>query len=107
MKHWNYRVIKRVRPAIPSLAAEPEDDFGIYECYYDTKGLICSFSTEPRPVAADTLDELKVEIQRMSRAFKSPVLDYDKLPEPGALSAEEDSDDLPDSEGEEEIVIKP
>lgn len=107
MRHWNYRVLRRVIQPLPNSGNEPEDDFGIYECYYDLAGKIHSFSTDPRPVVAGSIADLKDEISRMARAFKSPVLDYDKLPEPGALSAEQDEDDLPDSEnGEEEVVSK-
>lgn len=110
MRHWNYRILKRVIQPSPNSGNEPEDDFGIYECYYDRQGRIHSFSTEPRPVAASSLAELKDEISRMARAFKSPVLDYDKLPEPGALSWDEDPvedvNDLSDTEDEAEVVIK-
>ena len=107
MRHWNYRVLRRVIQPLPGVNSSPEDEYGIYEAYYDSTGKIHSISKDPMFPLGDTLDELKANLERMKRAFKSPVLDYEKLPEPGALSEEDDLDDISDTEGEEEIVIKP
>jgi len=75
----------------------PSTIFGIHECFYDSKGKVWSVSEDPLPLVADSVDELKVELEHMSRAFKSPVLDYDKLPEAGAL-ADEPEEELPELE---------
>lgn len=94
MRHWNYRVIKRVH--------ETEEAFGIHECYYDSAGLIHSVTENPCPVVAESMAELRDLLDRMKRALNSPVLDFDKLPEPGALSEEPDVVELWDLDKSED-----
>lgn len=101
MRHWNYRVLKRVVQPLRESGSEPEDMYGIHECYYDSKGKLYSFSADPIPVVANTLEDLKDNLDRMARAFSSPVLDYNKLPEPGAVVEEPDEDQLPDLDDED------
>jgi hypothetical protein len=86
MKHWNYRVVKQ------------ESVFGVYECYYDSAGRIHSCSKDACPATGDTLDELKATLERMQRAFKSPTLNFEELPEPNALADEEDVEEDDDDE---------
>jgi hypothetical protein len=40
------------------------------------------------------LEELQADLERMQHAFNSPVLDYDKLPDPDAVDEPEEELDL-------------
>lgn len=88
MRHWNHRILKRVICRRDT----SEDVYGVHECHYDSQGKIWSCSEEPCAAVAESLDELRGELERMQRAFKSPVLDYDKLPEPGAMAEESEGE---------------
>ena len=78
MSHWNYRIVRSV--------FGEEETFAIHEAYYDDKGRVWAISKEPDGVQAETYDALGKVLLLMQGAFVQPVLDYDAIPEPGAIS---------------------
>lgn len=61
---WNYRVVRQ------------DDTYTIHEVYYDQEGRITAFSTNPVAPCGETLEELRVDMDRQRRALDEPVLDY-------------------------------
>ena len=78
MSHWNHRVVKRMFEG-------GESCFGIHEVYYDENNKVWAISSEPDEVSGDTLDDLKQTLEWMQASLNAPVLDYDKIPEEGAI----------------------
>lgn len=76
--YWNYRVVRRNHRTKP-----PCTTFGIYEAHYDSEDRVCAITRDPVAVDADSLAQIKKDLKGMVRALKAPVLDYDKIPEPG------------------------
>lgn len=75
---WNYRVLRRVSNGEPWLA--------IYEVYYDKNGKANAMTQDPVHVIGESLKDLAEAYAMQAEAFAQPVLDYDKIPEPGAES---------------------
>lgn len=74
---WNYRVVKK--------KVGKEFFYAIHEAYYDDAGKVWSITQDPIPGRGDSKCEVLGDLVRMlSDARKSPVLDYDKVPEKGA-----------------------
>lgn len=97
MRHWNYRVVRRVTGS----GDESSVVYAIHECYYDSQGKVCSFSEKPSAACGETLEELCADLDRMANAFNSPVLEYANLPETGARVGES-SEEFSDEEASEE-----
>ena len=69
---WNYRIFKQATPQ----AADGEDLFFIGECYYKKSGKPELHSTmEHNLLGATDLKELRDTYQRISEAFKAPVIE--------------------------------
>jgi hypothetical protein len=72
---WNHRVVRREHDTL-----DPDDRFSyqIHEAYYED-GNRKPYAITLDPVAAygSTVEELREELERMLRAVKHPVLDYD------------------------------
>ena len=87
MSHWNHRVVRRVYENGTIL-------LGIHEAFYDDQGLVRAITTDPvAPLVEppdEGLDDLKKVLGWMLKACEQPVLDFDKIPEPGAKGFEED-----------------
>ena len=81
---WNYRIIKEV---VPGFGEELVDAYGVHEVYYDAEGkpTMCSEAIQPY---GETLDELKVDLERMMEAFEKPVLDMVQFKTKEELSKE-------------------
>lgn len=73
---WDYRVLKR---KIPLSSNEIEENYAIYEVYYDSKGKVESCTKDPVHPHGLTLEELKREIWYYGDALKQPVLEYDDI----------------------------
>jgi hypothetical protein len=80
---WNYRVVKRKLPGGSFF-------YAIHEAYYDDAGKVWSITQDPIPGRGDSKCEVIGDLVRMlSDARKSPVLDYDNVPEAGAVDPTE------------------
>lgn len=62
---WNYRVMNR------------DGEFAIYEVFYREDGSVKGYSATPVFPRADSVDELKEEIQRYADALGQVVLPFD------------------------------
>lgn len=54
---------------------EPETLFGIREVYYDENGDVSGMSEMP-DIIAESLDELKNTLEKMTECCDKPVIDY-------------------------------
>ncbi len=62
---WNYRVLKR------------EGTYGIYEVYYDEKGIPRYCSEDPIKIEEESVDELVDVFYLIKKAFQKTVLYYE------------------------------
>jgi hypothetical protein len=69
--HWNYRVLKKI-------VAE-EEQFGVYEVYYDIKDNIVSCTSSPTVLVGDSLSKAVWELNLMLTAFEKPTLNYEEI----------------------------
>lgn len=82
---WNYRVVRK-----RSVSTDPEDQkervwysYAIHEAYYDKKGFVGAITQEPMDVFGEDIEELRHAWMMIAEAFGQPILDYDRIPEPG------------------------
>jgi len=66
--HWNYRVIK-------SMDKNGEAFFGIHEVYYEDNNVPKSCTVEPVSLAAESLEDLKADLNLIAKSFNKPVLE--------------------------------
>jgi len=64
---WNYRVIKK------------DQQFAIYEVYYDDHGEPFAFTEEPCHPYGESPEELAEDMGYFQEALTLPVLDYEEL----------------------------
>lgn len=65
---WNYRVIK-------SIEENGEAVFAIHEVYYDQNHIPHSCTVDPIALQAESLEDLKLELEQIKKAFENPVLE--------------------------------
>ena len=81
---WDYRVMRHHAPAYEvgcgrdRVRVKAETCFGIHEVYYDESGKLCSW-TDPIDLVAETVGELRGDLDHMLKAFAQPVLDLATL----------------------------
>ena len=63
-----------------------EDLYGIHEAYYDENGKVFAITEESTGPSGNTLEELKQSLEWMEKSLEHPILDYDKIPEEGAIN---------------------
>jgi hypothetical protein len=51
--------------------------YGIHEVYYDEDGKVKGWTEEPIRVIEESLDDLKVTLQRLIESFDNPVIDHE------------------------------
>lgn len=91
--YWDFRVIRKVygkRDQNDKLI-EPDHEnnltsYGIHEVYYDDNDRACMCSKDPVMPAGDTVKEMIGFWYQMREAFKKPIIDYDSIPEEGAVN---------------------
>jgi hypothetical protein len=49
--------------------------YAIHEAYYDEDGRVNGWSVEPIRIMEESLEDLKVTLQRLLESFDNPVLD--------------------------------
>lgn len=93
---WNYRIIKTKYDLsflkeieAPLEEGESDECFNIYEVYYDDDDAceggekcqcpITAISADPAWLSGSSLEELKLELHSMLKAFDRPVLNYDDI----------------------------
>ena len=73
MSHWNYRVLHR---RVGSDQLGWEDEFAVYEVYYDDAGEPVACSIDPTSPHGETLGEALEDARRYVEAFDKPTLDH-------------------------------
>lgn len=75
---WNYRVIHRYLRS--EISPDEIEYYAIHSVYYDeTDGSVVGYSEEPLPLCADTLEELKADVEHVAEALNKPMLEYGKI----------------------------
>lgn len=71
---WNHRIIRHIEQRTHM------DDgiyYAIHEVYYDEDGKVNGWTEEPIRIMEESLDDLKVTLQRLIESLDKPVIDYD------------------------------
>lgn len=66
---WNYRVLRHIYTEETWLA--------IHEVYYDDDNNPDCCTVDPIEPGGETLEELKSDLEHISKACEKPILDYD------------------------------
>jgi len=74
---WNWRV---VRKTVGGKAI-----YAVHEAYYDESGRVWAATEESVAAQGGSVKELEGELRQQLEALDKPVLDYDSIPEPGAV----------------------
>ena len=84
---WNYRVVRKVLKS-PIKSIPDEVRYAIHEAYYDDNKKVWAISKDPVPAYGESPEDLMECLTMMIRAASGDVvvLDYDKVPEEGAVS---------------------
>ena len=64
---WNYRVLKR------------DDEYGVYEVYYDDSGMPHAMSEDPIAITGENLEDIRNELNLILESLEKDVLDYRTL----------------------------
>lgn len=76
---WNYRLVRH--------RVKGETFYEIHEAYIDKNGKVHSITKNGVAPYGDTRDEvLKVLARMMNDILRAPTLDYNKIPEKGAIN---------------------
>lgn len=87
---WNYRIVRTVIPSTRP-GEEPYVRFGLHEVHYNARGEPCGWSRDPRPLEAETLEEMHETFVRACAALGAGVVDHrTKLGKPDFVLDEEE-----------------
>jgi hypothetical protein len=69
---WNHRIIRHIEKI-----THMDDSiyYAIHEVYYDEDGKVNGWTEEPIRIMEESLEDLKVTLQRLVESFDNPVLD--------------------------------
>jgi len=84
---WSHRVILH--------KSENGNYLGIHEVFVDDNGKVFATTVEPEKVYVDEdegVDALRIYLGWMLECLNKPILDYDCIPEDGAINAFENVD---------------
>ena len=70
---WNYRVMKQTH-------ADGRTTFALHETYYTKEGQIDGWTAEPSEPYGETLEELRVNLEQMTRALDYEVIEVEPKP---------------------------
>lgn len=84
---WNHRIVKRTFRH----GDEVEDQYGIYEAFYNEKDEVFAISKEPDGISAESLDGIYKMVGWLNDLVKKtkeglPVLDYETIGGKGELA---------------------
>ena len=75
MSHWNHRIIKKTYKT-PDYT---EDEYGVYEVFYDENDEIIGWTMEPIRITGETKEDLRWVLDRINEAMKKEVLSFEEL----------------------------
>lgn len=99
MTSFDYRIMRRVyrKPASDEIL---DTQYYIVEATYDENGKVFMASQEPEGPYGGTVSDLMLAWMELIEAFNKPILDYDNIPEEGAVNViQEQMDELTDEDG--------
>ena len=71
---WNYRLVRRKHP-------DGSRSYAVHEAYYDEAGRIWAVTENPAEVFGTTLKEARGDSRAIARAFRLPILAWERLPD--------------------------
>jgi hypothetical protein len=74
MNTWNYRVLRKL--CDPDVDGQQEEEYAIYEVYYDTHGNPAMCSEDPVFPMGNTQKELMEDVQNYLKSFDLPCMDW-------------------------------
>lgn len=78
MGHWNHRVVKKVYKHEDGIPYEGEDPYyAIAEVHYNDNGEACGCTEAEMAPTGETVEELRICLERMLSALDKPVLDQE------------------------------
>lgn len=79
---WNHRVVKKKYTS----AEGGREYLHIHEVYYDENGKVYMATESGCDPTGEDISELLTDLSLMIRACALPILDYDEIPEEGAIN---------------------
>lgn len=96
--NWDYRIIKKEYKNDEGVVLDAS--YFIIEAFYDENGKVFMCSQEPEGPAGDTIEEMIHNWCMLAEAFNKPILDFDNIPEDGAVhELDERMKELQDEDG--------
>lgn len=80
---WNHRLVRKKYEYKIGNKKKISYYYGIHEAYYDKLGKVVAITQDPTDVTGETIDSVMVSYDMILEAFGQPLLDFDKIPEPG------------------------
>ena len=74
---WNHRVVRRT---YPNTHMDDSILYEIHEVYYDD-GKIIGLTEEPIKISEESVYGLRKTVERLTKCFEQPIIDYDTLQE--------------------------
>ena len=75
---WNHRVVRRF---YPNTHMDDSMLYEIHEVYYNEDGTIEYLTEEPVSIMEETVDALRITIERLAKCLEQPIIDYDTMRE--------------------------
>lgn len=87
---WNYRIVRQKHTWFDehSRVERVSYEYGIHEAFYDSEGHVGAITCDPVGTSGDTVQELRRAWVMMAEAFGQPILDDERIPEPGCKQDE-------------------
>jgi hypothetical protein len=84
---WNNRIVRKKHISKTKVNGKKTISYtyGIHVAYCDKNGKVLAITKDPVEPHGDTVSDLKKGYLMQADAFTKPVLDYDKIPEEGAI----------------------
>lgn len=81
MMSWDYRVVRK-------RSEDGDETYGIHECFFDEEDRVWACAVGPEEALAESPEELRDILVMMLWATTTlnPVVDFDLIPEPGAIA---------------------
>lgn len=94
---WNYRLVKK---EFKHEGKVLDTCYYIVEAFYDSNGKVTMITQEPEGPSGENISDLLASYIMLAEAFKAPILNFDQIPEPGAVDfIKEAMKDLEDEQG--------
>lgn len=83
MGYWNYRLVRH-REELPG--DQEAELIEMHEAYYDSNGKVWAVTSAGIPVHGETKEIALECLEMMRKAFEKPILEFEGIPEEGAVA---------------------